>query len=88
MDDNNAAGVTTATLRRQFRATLGRTVRDEIQRARIEAAKQHLVSTDWTFKQIARRSGFCSVQYMTTRFRQATGFTPREYRERYAAPAS
>lgn len=87
-DIANATGLTTATLRRRFKATLGRTVHDEIQRVRIESAKQRLVSTDWTFKQIARRSGFCSVQHMSTRLRQATGFTPREYRQRYATPTS
>jgi LacI family transcriptional regulator len=85
-DVGSATGATTATLRRRFKAVLGRTVHDEIQRVRIEEAKRLLVSTDWTFRQIARRSGFCSVQHMSTRIRQATGHTPRQYRQRYAAP--
>lgn len=86
-DVGSATGSTTATLRRRFKAVLGRTVHDEIQRVRIERAKRLLVSTDWTFRQIARQSGFCSVQHMSTRVRQATGQTPRQYRQRYAAPA-
>lgn len=85
---SNAIGSTNATLRRRFKAVLGRTVHHEIQRVRLDLAKRLLVSTDRTFRQIARQSGFCSVQHMSTRIRQATGHTPREYRQRYAAPAS
>jgi LacI family transcriptional regulator len=87
-DVGSVTGSTTATLRRRFKAVLGRTVHDEIQRVRIEQAKRLLISTDWTFRQIARKSGFCSVQHMSTRIRQATGHTPRQYRQRYAAPNS
>lgn len=85
-DVGSATGSTNATLRRRFKAVLGRTVHDEIQRVRIERVKRLLVSTDWTFRQIARQSGFCSVQHMSTRVRQATGHTPRQYRQRYATP--
>jgi LacI family transcriptional regulator len=87
-DVGRAAGSTNATLRRRFKAVLGRTVHDEIHRVRVERAKRLLVSTDWTFRQIAKQSGFCSAQHMSTRIRQATGHTPRQYRQRYAAPAS
>lgn len=87
-DVGSATGMTNATLRRRFKAVLGRTVHGEIRRVRIERAKRLLVSTDWSFRQIARESGFCSVQHMSTRVRQATGHTPREYRQRYAASTS
>ncbi|MBN2293428.1 MAG: DNA-binding transcriptional regulator [Pirellulales bacterium] len=87
-DVSGAIGTTNSTLRRRFKAILGRTVHEEIQRVRIERAKRFLISTDWTFRQVARESGFCSVQHMTTRLRQATGHTPRVYRQRYATPAS
>ncbi len=87
-DVGSVTGSTNSTLRRRFKAVLGRTVHDEIRRVRIERAKRLLVSTDWTFRQIARQSGFCSVQHMSTRVRQATGHTPRQYRQRYAPPAS
>jgi LacI family transcriptional regulator len=84
-DVSRTTGANGATLRRRFKSVLGRTVHEEIQRVRVERAKQLLVSTDWPFKQIARQSGFCSVQHMTTRIREATGHTPREYRERHGA---
>ena len=83
-----ATGSTNATLRRRFKAVLGRTVHGEIQRVRVERAKRLLVSTESTFRQIARQCGFCSAQHMSTRIRQATGHTPRQYRQRYAAPPS
>jgi LacI family transcriptional regulator len=85
-DVGRVTGSTSATLRRRFKAVLGRTVHDEIQRVRIERAKRLLVSTDGTFRQIARQCGFCSVQHMSRRLRQATGHTPGQYRERYAMP--
>jgi LacI family transcriptional regulator len=87
-DVSGAIGSTNATLRRRFKGVLGRTVHDEIQRVRIERAKRLLASTDRSFRQIATQSGFCSVQHMSTRIRQATGHTPRQYRQRYATPAS
>ena len=39
-----------------------------------------LVMSDLTIKQIARESGFASVQYMTRAFRAITGETPAKYR--------
>ena len=87
-DVSEVIGSTNATLRRRFKALLGRTVHDEIQRVRIERAKRLLISTDWPFQKIANRSGFCSAQHMSTRIREATGHTPRQYRQRYATPAS
>jgi LacI family transcriptional regulator len=85
-DVSRTAGTNNASLRRRFKSVFGRTVHEEIQRVRVERAKQLLVSTDWPFKQIAKQSGFCSVQYMSTQIRRATGFTPREYRQRHATP--
>ncbi len=87
-DVSKAVGSTTATLQRRFKAVLKRTVHHEIQRVRLERAKRLLVSTDWPFQKIARQAGFCSAQHMSTRVRQATGQTPRQYRQRYATPDS
>lgn len=86
-DVSKAIGSTNATLRRRFKAVLGRTVHHEIQRVRLEQAQRLLVATDGSFQKIARQCGFCSAQHMSTRIRQATGLTPRQYRQRYAMPA-
>ncbi len=87
-DVGRATASTKATLRRRFKAVLGRTVHAEIQRVRIERAKRLLTTSDQTLRQIAKQCGFCSTQHMSTRIRQATGHTPRQYRQRYATPAS
>ena len=71
-----------STLDNRFRTALGRTIHAEIQRVRIERAKQLLVDTELLVKQVAQRSGFASMQYMTTVFRQHTGRTPTQYRKR------
>mgnify|MGYP000365605240 CR=1 FL=1 len=50
------------------------------QRVRLARVKQGLVDPTMTIKQVARDSGFSSVQYMTRMFRAATGETPARYR--------
>jgi LacI family transcriptional regulator len=69
-----------STLRRRFKTLVGRTIHEEILRVRIERAKQLLISTDLSFKQVARQSGFSSAQYLATVLRQHEGQTPRDYR--------
>jgi len=48
--------------RTHFRAVLGRSVLDEIRRARIERAKEILSSTDLAMPDVARQAGFSSAQ--------------------------
>lgn len=71
-----------ATLKRRFKAVTGRTVLAEIQRVRIERAKHLLLTSDLSLKQVAARTGFCSMQYLTSVFHQHVGETPSEYRRR------
>ena len=46
--------------------------------------KDLLAMSEMTIKQVARESGFASVQYMTRVFRAVTGETPARYRLRRA----
>lgn len=78
----DATQASSSTLRRRFKAIVGRTIHEEIRRVRIERAKQLLISTDLSFKQIARQTGFSSTQYMATVLRQQEGLTPKDYRQR------
>ena len=71
-----------ATLKRRFKAVTGRTVLAEIQRVRIQRAKHLLLTSDLSLKQVAARTGFCSMQYLTSVFHQHVGETPSEYRRR------
>jgi LacI family transcriptional regulator len=59
---------------------IGRTVHQEIQQVRLNRVKNLLAMSDLTIKQVARESGFASVQYMTRVFRAVTGETPARYR--------
>jgi LacI family transcriptional regulator len=74
--------VSRSTLERKFHSALGRTIHDEIQRVKLERAKQLLAQTRLLVKQVAKQSGFRYVQYMTTFFRRATGMSPAEYRRK------
>jgi len=64
----------------RIRAVLGRTIHQEIARVRIERAKELLSTTPMPIKQIARDSGFKTVQYFTRMFLQETGQTPAGFR--------
>jgi len=75
-----AVQVSRSTLEARFKA-LGRTIHGEIQRLQVERARFLIATTDLPIKQIAAMAGFAHVYYMTTIFRQHTGWTPAEYRK-------
>ncbi len=74
------AKMSRAGLEPRFKAAVGRTVYQEIQRVRIERVKQLLADTDLPLKQVARRAGFLYTEYMMRVFRSATGQTAKQYR--------
>lgn len=67
-------------LEAKFRKWLGRSVLEEIHRARIEQVKQLVSDTDLKLSQIARRTGFSTPQRLAVVFRKLTGMTPSAYR--------
>ena len=67
-------------LEQRFRMLLGRSVLDEIHRARVERAKGLLATTDLLVSQVAEQSGFSTPQRMATVFRKMTGVAPGDYR--------
>lgn len=75
-------GMSRASLQQRMKAVTGRTIHREIQRVRLTRAKNLLASSDLTIKQVARESGFASVQYMTRVFRDLVGDTPAQYRRK------
>jgi LacI family transcriptional regulator len=80
----NFMGMSRASLQQRMKQIAGRTIHQEIQRVRLNRAKDLLAMSDQTIKQVARESGFASVQYMTRVFRSATGETPARYRNHRA----
>ncbi len=71
-------------LERRFRAALGRSILDEIQRCRVDRARLMLVDTELTLPQIALASGFASASYFSVVFSKSQSMTPGEYRSRFA----
>jgi LacI family transcriptional regulator len=69
-----------ASLQQRMKHVIGRTIHQEIQQVRLNRVKNLLAMSDLTIKQVARESGFASVQYMTRVFRAVTGETPARYR--------
>ncbi len=63
-----------------FRRTLGTTVTREIARSRINEAIRLLKSTSLPLSDVARQSGFASIQYFTNAFTTAVGNSPASFR--------
>jgi LacI family transcriptional regulator len=67
-------------LERRFRETVGRTILEEIQLARIEHAKHLLLETKYPISKVAQLSGFGSTGYFVQFFHARVGKTPRKFR--------
>ncbi len=86
-DVTKAVSLSRSTIERKFKAATGRTMHAEIDRVRLDRARELLVKTELPLKQVAAQAGFKYIQYMTTLFRQRLRQTPRQYRLRARAPA-
>jgi LacI family transcriptional regulator len=73
-----------ASLQQRMKQAVGRTIHEEIERVRLDRVKELLLIPDLTIKQVARQTGFSSVQYLTRVMRAAMGETPAKYRSRRA----
>jgi LacI family transcriptional regulator len=74
------ACVSRSTLENRFRASVGHSVHEEFVRLRLAGMRRLITETDLPLKVIAARTGFRSVQYMTTFFHRHTGMTPGRLR--------
>jgi LacI family transcriptional regulator len=70
------------TLERRFRSALGRTIGQEIRRVRLEAAREMLRRTDLPLADIAARTGFEYMSYLSRAFKRAFGENPSDFRAR------
>ncbi|MBT2291208.1 AraC family transcriptional regulator [Paenibacillus albidus] len=77
------AGFSTYYFSRMFHEVMGRTPMEWLFECRLVVAKQYLMSTGLTIKQVAESSGFSQSSYFIARFRKHTGQTPQEYRRLY-----
>lgn len=78
-----AAGWSVAHLHDQFRAAFQSTPRQEILSRRLRAAREQLVSSGRSIKQIAADTGFTHSSAFCSAFRRAFGQTPKAYRDAF-----
>jgi LacI family transcriptional regulator len=74
-----------SSLYRAFEEHLGRTMREEIERKRVEHACELLAGSGDKVSHIARRCGFASGEQFCRAFTRVVGRSPREYRKENAA---
>ena len=71
----------------RFRQAVGRTIREELERIRLERAKRLLLETDHSIARVAEAAGFHSSSYLAQVFRKSFGQTPARYRMQGRTPA-
>lgn len=81
-----SAGPSRRGLEIRFRQILGRSIRGEIQRWRLNHAKHLLVETNLPTQRIAVLAGFSSLPYLSNVFRRETGMTPGRFRRQMRTP--
>jgi len=64
----------------RFKKTIGRTPHEEIVRVQLNQVKMLLVESDLSLEQIAGRTGFSHVEYLSAVFRDKVGMPPGRYR--------
>lgn len=75
-------GTSRRTLEIRFRRSLGRSLNEELQQARLERAKRLLAETNLPVARVAEASGFGSSSYLIRLFRRRLGVSPTEFRAR------
>lgn len=75
-----SVGATRQRLERHFRRELGRTVQEEVRRARVEVARRLLSTTGLPLNEVASRSGFTNAALLSVAFRRETGVPPGAFR--------
>jgi len=78
--------VSRRTLEKRFKAEFGRTLHDEVQRVRLERARELLTRSELNIDEVAHRSGFGDRKRFSRAFRAATGSPPGRYRAAHRRP--
>lgn len=65
-----------------FKQEMGISFIEYVKNIRMEKAKEMLLNTNKKTYEICLELGYKSVQYFTTLFRETSGMTPKEYREK------
>jgi LacI family transcriptional regulator len=78
-----AASCSRQRLEQRFQAAIGRTVMQELRRARVDVARRLLSTTDASLPVIAEQCGFTSAALLSVAFRREAGMPPGAYRRRF-----
>jgi LacI family transcriptional regulator len=73
-------GLSRSTLDQRFAQHVGRSVKLEIQRARLQRVENLLCDTNLSLEGIAARTGFRTAPHLANFFRRVKGFTPGQFR--------
>jgi LacI family transcriptional regulator len=73
-------GKSRRTLEMRFQSAVGHSMHDEINRLRIERAKQLLSDTEWSIGRVAQECGFGDGKRLVEVFNRIEGKTPRSFR--------
>lgn len=68
----------------RFKKLIGRTPHDEIQRVQLERVKQYLRDTDLPLAEVAKRTGYEHVEYLSVVFKKKIGVPPSTYRREHS----
>ena len=68
-------------LENRFRKEIGRTPHEEITRLKLDRVKELLIATDFSLAEIAQRTGFDHLEYLSVFFRKSEGMPPGRYRQ-------
>lgn len=75
-------GLGRSSLYNKLKALTGMGANEYISKLRIEKAITLISGTDMPFSEIAEKTGFTTPSYFSTAFKQYTGETPSQYKER------
>jgi len=84
-DVAEAAAMSRRTLQQRFRRVIGRSIHDEIKRARVDHMARMLINTNLSIGEIARSLQCTEVKNIARYFRQRTGLSPAQYRRKHSA---
>ncbi len=77
------SGMSRSLFERRFKNAVGRTPASELQRMRVERARQLLLATRLSIDKIAVECGFRRRERLHEAFKRVTGYTPAAYRKNY-----
>ena len=75
-------GMSRASLFNKMKSITGSGAKEYITRIRLEKAKKLIEETDMTIAEISDNTGFASQSYFSTAFKNYTGLTPSQYKQK------